>query len=95
MDSVDWMTSGVSFNPYQCDLSPLEVCYTNLLCIYMYICTLYTHCIYNCNYIHFLFLLFLCVYMYTFTYVYQSFPSQTETPHEALLAKLQKTETSE
>ena len=25
MDSVDWMTSGVSFNPYQCYLAPLEV----------------------------------------------------------------------
>ena len=25
MDSVDWMTSGVSFNPYQSEFSPLEV----------------------------------------------------------------------
>ena len=30
----------------------------------------------------------------TFRSLPQSFPSQTETPHEALLAKLQKTDTS-
>ncbi|CAI8032881.1 Protein virilizer homolog [Geodia barretti] len=45
MDSDDWATSGVSFNPYQCFLASLE-----------------------------------------------SYPSLIETPHEALMAKLQKTE---
>ena len=70
MDSDDWATSGVSFNPYQCFLASLEVgprvaegreLRTIILCL--------TPCL-------------------------QSYPSLIETPHEALMAKLQKTESS-
>ena len=35
MDSVDWMTSGVSFNPYQCYLTPLEVCVYVCVCLWL------------------------------------------------------------